>query len=202
MLWYLKVIQKQYQLKSLNIKTMKKTGIIIVLMSIFCIGCKTHCPKFPANLNYFPYHNGQELKFTNSQHNIQNFIISSKNDSKAYSFAWNCKCECVAGTEFYTSKNQDSLSIKEAFLRFCGGEYTSSIDIGFYFQYRNLYDGYLTKVLDIEKPVPYNEIYKYLEDTIIIENDNNKIVKKVIVVKDKGLVSYTTTDGEEWNLVE
>jgi len=43
---------------------------------------------------------------------------------------------------------------------------------------------------------------KYLNDIIIIENENNKTIKKVVIVKDKGLVSYTTADGEEWKLVE
>jgi len=165
---------------------------------LFCVGCRKHCHEFPANLNYFPYQNGQELKFTNSQYNFKNFIIASKKNTKAYSFAWNCKCECDIFSRFSINENQDSLSIKEAFLRLGGGgEYISSIYIDFQFQY-----DYLTKELDVGKLVPYDEIYKYIDDTIVIENENNQIVKKIVIVKGKGLISYTTADGEEWKLVE
>jgi len=199
-----RVIQKQYQLKSLNIKAMKKTSVIIIgLLSIFLMGCKTHCPEFPANLNYFPYHSGQELKFVNTQGVVRNFTIVNKENSKSESLEWNCKCICEAYSSFKTNENQDSLSIRETYLRFYDGEkYVSFLEIGFGFHHSYLYGESLTKRLDLEKPAPYNEIYKYLQDTIVIENDNNQLVKKIVVVKGKGLVSYTTADGEEWNLVE
>jgi len=180
---------------------MKEVSIIILLLFVL-LGCKTHCPEFPANLNYFPYYEGQELKFTNSKQNIRIFIVSYKEDSKAYSFAWNCKCDCSAESGFHTTESQDSLSIKAAFFRFSGEKYISSVDIGFRFQYSYMYGDDLRITLGIEKSVPYDELYKYLEDTIIIENENNQLVKKVVIVKGKGLVSYTTADGEEWELVE
>jgi len=182
---------------------MKKVSIIIILLSVFCMGCKIHCPEFPANLNYFPYYEGQELKFTNSQQDIQSFIVSSKNDSKASSFGQNCKCVCHAGSVFRTTENRDSLSLRCG-LEISGGrnDLSNSVSISCDLQYSYLYSDYLSTGLNLEKTVPYDELYKYLEDTIIIENENNQIVKKIVIVKGKGLISYTTADGEEWKLVE
>jgi len=177
---------------------MKNISIIIISLLFIGMGCKIHCPEFPANLNYFPYYKGQELRFTNSQQDIQNFIISSKNDSKAYSFAWNCKCDCDINSIFniYHQKND--------YLNIIGGLYIESEIVSSIMVSCNINNSeYLSRILSFEdKKIFYDEIYKYLEDTIIIENENNQIVKKVVIVKGKGLVSYTTADGEEWKLVE
>jgi len=176
---------------------MKKLSLIIViLLSIFCSGCKkTHCPAFPANLNYFPYFKGQELKFTNSQQNIRSFIVLEEENSNAYSFEWNCKCACEACSLFSTSRNQDSLMISGEFY-IIGGEDDSNISTV------SIYFGNLRKKIDFEKSISYNEIYKYVADTIIIEDIGSKPIRKIVTVKNKGLISYTTADGEEWRLVE
>jgi proline dehydrogenase len=59
--------------------------------------------------------------------------------------------------------------------------------------YKTLYEG---------KPILHTEASNYLNDTLSVENENNKSVKKIIIVKNKGIVSYTTADGKEWKLVE
>jgi hypothetical protein len=43
-----------------------------------------------------------------------------------------------------------------------------------------------------------------LEDTISfsLENGNNQLIKKMVFIKNKGLTSYITANGEEWNLIE
>jgi hypothetical protein len=182
---------------------MRKISIlIIVLLSIF--GCRTHCPEFPTNLNYFPYYEGQELNFVNSKKDIQSFTISYKDNSKANSFGYFCKCVCGASSVFHTDENQDSLSIV------CNIDIddagrgsditTSSIAIRCYFKYSYKFDDYLAKRFDFGKSVHYNEIYKYVEDTITLETEDGMIVKKIVIVKDKGLVSYTKVDGEVWML--
>jgi len=183
---------------------MKKTSTIIILLSVFYIGCKIHCPEYPAELNYFPYYEGQVLRFTNSQQGTIGFTIDSKVNSKSNSFSQNCKCACGIFTHFSTSINQDSLSIK-CEINISGRENASNVSIDcFFYNKSNIQpnEECLYKFVMLEKSVPYDEIYKYLEDTIIIENENNKLVKKVVIVKGKGLVSYTTADGEEWKLVE
>ena len=183
---------------------MKKISVTIVTaLLLFCVGCKTHCPEFPAELNYFPYYEGQELKFINSQNDIRNFVISNKENTKSYSFGNNCKCVCDAFSSFRTSENQDSISLN-CNINIVGGRYNdviaSHMEISCYFQYSYYYSDYLSRELPAGKP--YEELYDYLEDIITIEKENNKIVNKIVIVKGKGLVSYTTVDGEEWKLVE
>ena len=180
---------------------MKKVSIIILLLFVL-LGCKIHCPEFPAELNYFPYHEGQELKFINSQQNIRNFIIANKANSKANSFGQNCKCECFIYTMFSTYFNQDTVNIRGE-INLYGRENVGSIYINCYIE-DNLYNNEMLSIgVELpDKKTSYDKISKYLEDTIIIENENNQLVKKVVIVKGKGLASYTTADGEEWKLVE
>jgi hypothetical protein len=180
---------------------MKKISvIIIVLLSI--TGCKIHCPEFPADLNYFPYYEGQELQFINSQQNIRSFTIVKKANSKSNSFGENCKCECFVYSMFNTNSNQDTVSIRSE-INIYGRENVGSVYINCYIE-DNLWNSELLSIgVELpDKKTSYEKISKYLENTITIENENNQIVKSVVIVKGKGLVSYTTVDGEEWNLVE
>ena len=81
---------------------------------MFCIGCskESDYPKFPADLNYFPYSKGQELKFTNSLCDICNFEIIDKSNDKVTSFNSDCTdCFCAPSSSFKTNKNQDLIEI-------------------------------------------------------------------------------------------
>jgi len=186
---------------------MRKISIIItILLSIFSIGCKkTHCPAFPVEFAnaYFPYSKNQELKFTNSQQEIRGFIIRSAENSGSWSYEWNCNCECVATSSFEMYLKSDSSGVDYWLDGLIGiyGKEGDPIDV-IHISFGILSSECLTKTLEIEEPVLITEISKYLEDTIIIEKENNKIIKRVVIVKEKGLVSYTTADGEEWKLVE
>ena len=175
--------------------------IIIVLLSIFCIGCKKKdCPAFPDNLNYFPYYQGKELKFSNSKNDICSFLIAETFNSKAEKFEWNCKCSCEASSAFHTNQNQDSLKI-DCSLTILGND-ASSVELRCWFGYSYIYSDSFGKVLSSGQKIPYKELTKHLSDTISIENKNNKLVRKIVIIKNKGLVSYSTADGEEWKLVE
>jgi len=170
--------------------------IIITLLSIACFSCKkTYCPAFPAELNYYPYLTGQEIRFSNSLHEIQSFIISKKENSKAYSFDWNCKCECNLYTIFHANSNQNSFNIRCEML-IVGYTNPSSI----YIENRFGSDSFVKSITP--SSVSYGEVGKFLDETIYFENENNKIIKKMVISKNKGIVSYTTADGEEWNLVD
>ena len=181
---------------------MKKVSIIIVLLSIFCINCKIHCPEFPAELNYFPYYEGQELQFFNSQQNVRIFTIAKKANSKSDSFERNCKCECFLYSMFNAISNRDTVSIRSE-INIYGRENIESVYINCYIEDNQWNNELLSIGVELpDKKTSYDEISKYLENTVILENDNNQIVKRVVIVKNKGLVSYTTADGEEWKLVE
>jgi len=171
---------------------MKKLSIIIVVL-LSTYGCqKIHCPAFPTDLNYFPYTEGQNLKFANFQHDIHSFITTKKYNSKGEAFEWNCKCVCVIESQFRASDNQ-GLDI-QACLSFIGRSTASNGSLDF-----NISSGenFFIKLFQ-DKEIPYKEIGKHLSDTIFGVNG----IAKVVIVKGKGLVSYTTVDGEEWKLVE
>ena len=186
---------------------------MMILLSVFCIGCKKkiHCPEFPANLNYFPYYIGQELKFTNMQQNIRSFVITNKENSKAKVFNEDCPdCLCSPISSFKTNQNQDLLEIIYAYISISvlDEKIVPSAMMSFDFSFLmknnvpfrdNLGVNLLSK---LKKPILYSEIETYLPDTVLIEKENNIGVTKVVIVKGKGLVSYTTADGEEWKLVE
>ncbi len=184
---------------------MKKLSIVIILLAVVCTGCKEiYCPEFPENLNYFPYQNGQELKFANTQGDIRSFTIISKENSIPESFPYNCKCACAVFTQFKTNPNQDNVSIE------CRVDISGREKVGQIYIQNDISNTHLTEFLYKDADVRefgitfknLKEIEKHLEDTISLENENNQIIKKMVFVKNKGLFSYTTVDGEEWNLIE
>ena len=169
---------------------MKRLNLIfIVLIAFACLGCKKqNCPGFPAYLIYFPYSKGQELKFINYEDEHMNFIIEVKNTSLPYTLCQGLydKCACEPPTtSFKTYQNSDSIQI-QCFVEFWGNRFLASCE----FKYSYEYSDYI-----------YRE-FTILSDTLTLEGDNGRIVNKVVIVKNKGLVSYTTADGEEWKLVE
>ena len=174
---------------SLNkIKEMKKVSVVIVLLFIFCFGCKkTYCPAFPVELAniYFPYYEKKVLSFSdnNETHTYQiNDIYLSKEES----YSKRCDCSCGANYYFETENSQlyGEISIGEnsSFVLF-----TLKINsFAFYKEYNNI------NVFSVND-------YSVLGDTITL---NNRDGQTAILIKGKGLVSYTTADGEEWKLVE
>jgi len=170
--------------------------IILILFLITIFGCrKEKCPGFPTGLNFFPYSKGQELKFINSLNEIKSFIIEEKYSSLPYELCnglyGKCACE-PPKSGFFTYQNQDSIQIQ------CSLEIWDNnvLEASSQFRYSYLYSDYFFK--------EFSNATTFLSeiDTITIEGNNSKICKKVVIVKEKGLVSYTTADGEEWKLVE
>ncbi|MCK9562685.1 MAG: hypothetical protein M0R02_08190 [Bacteroidales bacterium] len=184
---------------------MKNTSIIIVLFSFFCVGCQEiDCPHFPDNLNYFPYVNGQELKFTNNQSDIHSFTIISKENSIPESFSSNCKCACDVYTKIAMISNEDSMRI-ECWINISSRQDIHFIRMGSFIDNTQITE-FLSKEIELKQFKltfkDYNKISKYLEDTILLENENNQFITKMVFIKNKGLVSYTTVNGEEWNVID
>jgi len=178
---------------------MKKISIIITLLLLFCIGCRRHCSEFPANLNYFPYSKKQKLEFINSQRDIQTLIVSDKESSKSYFLEMYSKGFCNAYSNVSIHSTQNIFDIR------CSIKIKECVEVNLICDVQNtVQSDYLTMNLLQESNMicNYDEINKYLSDTIYIEKENNKILTKIFIVKNKGIVSYTTADGEEWKLVE
>ena len=169
---------------------------------MFCLACGSKpCPDVSVGLNYFPYYEGQELKFTNSQNNTQTFIIANKRDKDSGSAMRSGKGNfCNSCTQFDINSTQDIVKMNYSI------NVNGSLDkvwnvLVVVHLFKELHSNELLEI-NIKKNCSYKNLSKYLEDTITIENRTNQIVKKVVIVKGKGLVSYTTADGEEWKLVE
>ena len=157
-------------------------------------GCnKQKCPGFPTDLNFFPYSKDQELRFINSQNEIKNFIIEKKFSTSPYTLCnglyGKCACE-PPKSGFFTYQNQDSILIRCS-LTFWGNKLEASCE----FTNINFDSDFFSKI--------FFNVNEFSEiDTIMMKRNNSSICKKVVIVNEKGLVSYTTADGEEWKLVE
>ena len=162
------------------------------------MGCKKHCPAFPAELNYFPYSKGQELLFCNADDTLH-FVIIRQGNSNASDYCYTSKCNDCDIFSTFTMYNNYSFELFVNISLF-GMKQISGMKIISSVTTSKVFDGF-EKTFEV-KPVSYSEAGKYFNNTISLENEKNKIVKKVVIVKNKGLVSYTTADGEEWKLVE
>jgi len=181
---------------------MKKIHLFL-LLSIICINCKEmHCPAFPTNLNYFPYYNSQELKFIDSHQNENLLVISKKENSKKYTDGRTDKALCYSNSYFIANFRQDSLTL-ECEINISGkGNYAHGVSVFGRIKKNNLFVEGLSIDTKLPKKCTYKKIDNHLGNTLCLENENNKLIKRVVIVKNKGLVSYTTADGVEWKLVE
>ena len=188
---------------------MKKADIIIIILSIFCITCNRveSCPEFPSCLNdYFPYINGQSLKYTNSQYDTLDFFVAEAGIYSESDFAYR---GLVKGNycSRYASISINSTQDEQGINCHCHVKAEGSLDkvgrvvVNIIF-YNELHGSEYLTIEPLKKSCSYKKLSKYLEDTYTIENVNNKSIKRVVIVKGKGIVSYTTADGEEWKLVE
>jgi len=179
------------------------TVIIIAFCFVFFLGCykKTDCPGFPANLNYFPYTLGQYLDFVNSLQDTSTFIIFEKVKTVDYTVYFSrpgFKPPCNTTMHFHMASNKEKKEISGGFLIDGGGPgIINFAEIVILFE-KDIFK----KVIIEDVKISYNEIENYLTDTLSIENMVNKTVKKVVIVKGEGIVSYTTADGEEWKLLD
>jgi len=193
----------------------KASVIIIILLSVLCVGCykQVHCPGLPANLDYFPYYDGQILKYANSQQNVINFVIGQvENHTKSYTCQESPKCpECKCGCAFskaFRTGNVLQNGVTYIYASFStegsGPKTITSVGIGLLFTcfVDDWSHNRFNKIVYQGKKISYNQVDEYLEDTVLLENENNMIITKAVIVKGKGLVSYTTADGEEWELIE
>lgn len=177
---------------------MRKLILVIIVLSL--IGCKdTNCPAFPPSLvEYFPYTDGNELKFKNSNSDTLILIVNKNWASDSYSFEWNCKCACGADAGFETDYSEKySLSI------------TGTIGIGDnnFELICNFYDSTVhNDVLSYFKQgvYPYNDAQQSnLPDTIFIEKPTYNRVGNVTIIKNKGIVEFWDENQNcKWIMIE
>jgi hypothetical protein len=146
------------------------------------------------------------LIFTNSQLDTQYFKIERRENSKSESLAWNCHCECAVYSLFTATTTPDIFDIR-CDIKVGGADFAKNIAINCTLNFQNYdesqsYKEYLSEQIIPDKKFLYEETSKYLKDTIFLKKENNKMVIKMAIVKNKGLISFTTADGKEWILAE
>ncbi len=164
-------------------------ALIFVVIVLSLSGCKeTDCPAFPSSLvDYFPYTNGDELKFMNTNNDTLILKIDKYWTSDSYSFDWNCKCSCEAEAGFDTN-GTDKYSIKiQGRIHFYNESNTSILGC-------NFYDAQLSNDnFEIEKTIknPYSD--KFMEsfgDTVVMERSDYNRFGSVTIIKGKGIVEF------------
>ena len=169
---------------------------------MICIGCgrNLNCV-FPNNLNHFPYRNDQILKFINTQSDTCSFTISN-----SIEYVDGCSHTCSMRLHADINSNQNGMTMISEILIWGDAKKVWDLSINIYL-IKSQFNNESFSIISIQtehgqKKYKYNDISKLIGDIVTIENENNKIIKKIVVVNGKGIVSYTTADGEEWKLVE
>lgn len=176
--------------------------LFFVIIALSLSGCKeTHCPAFPTNLvEYFPYSNGDELKFMNTNNDTVTLKINKYWTSDSYSFDWNCKCSCEADAGF-DADDSDKYSIKiEGRIHFYNESNSSILSC-------NFYDAQLSNDnFEIEKIIenPYSD--KFMEsfgDTVVMEKNDYYRFGSVKIIKGKGIVEFWDNKQNcNWMIIE
>ena len=192
---------------------MKKTSFLIILAaSIALSSCYRHCAEFPKEFqqHYFPYSPGQVLTFANSMGDTVTLNVTDLTQSKPYKIAWNVKESCAPNMIVKMQGNVESVGVEFIFMVFNRGqrEYDSE---GGNPTYNELYDILVTfmpnqfnyTMYDGERY--YSRIEGMLDSLNFVsirdqQNSPDRIINTFAVAKDKGLVSFTTTDGQEYKL--
>lgn len=164
-----------------------KTFLSAFILLLLC-GCRDiHCPAFPERLlAYMPYEKGDFLKFKNLDNVTLAFKIKDTYASGPSSFDWNCKCACISDAGFETEINDlYSLRISSSTL-ILSKPYLASIGFSFY-DANSKSDGFAMEV----KGNPYlNESNSFFGDSIVLNEEENERISKVIIVKGKGIVEF------------
>lgn len=167
---------------------MRKIVSISLLILALC-GCRDiQCPAFPERLlAYMPYEKGDHLKFKNLQNDTLAFTINDNWTSKSYSTKKDpkCGCECNSQAEFKTElNNQYSLRI-EGGMATPGSDY---ITIGCNFYDAELGNDQLS--FSVNEVNPFAENDPLFGDSLIIEDQENKRIVKMKILKGKGIVAF------------
>jgi len=180
-----------------------KTFVIVLLFALMTSGCKeTHCPAFPNYLiDYFPYTEGDKLKFANSDDTLK-LVINNNWSSDSYSFGWNCKCACEANSGFNTELNEEFRLSIEGQVNLYNENNRSELSIDFY-NANNSVDNFNIVIENLD---PFHEENKLIfGDTLIFINEinNQARVTGMRLVKGKGIINiFDTQENCNWLLID
>ena len=176
--------------------------LIIIVIALNLFGCEqTHCPAFPLDLvEYYPYINGDRLKFKNSINDTLVLNINNNWFSDSYSFDWNCKCSCGADAGF--SSEMDTIFSIEI-----SGSIDVSNDTKVSILNCTLSDGKVSNdnfSFRVDGVNPFlDESADLFVDTIILKNVDIYRFNNVLIVKSEGIIEFWDEKQNcVWSLIE
>jgi len=185
---------------------MKTKLIIFALLVTTITGCtRETCPGFPEHLvDYFPYQNGNTLKFVNQENDTLFFSIRDFwwDKKQTYRSCDKCKCSGQTSLQFLAVSreyhNNDSISMISGSMVvstqtqevsiFCeimswGEDYIWNFNTG--------YDQFSKIVADKDAFNPNDAVL--FGDTVILTNENTIRINRVVIVKGEGITEFFDT---------
>lgn len=191
---------------------MKKLYIITsILVLFFAQSCKEKtrtCPCFPEKyLNWIPYENISQIKYTNLQDTII-FVVDNFYKSEVYEIDSKLDMSCNAEANFITQKQATTNYI----LNGVSTVFENSDDVTFqyYINHNNLTDEFTFRIIDNEinyateifenfviNQKDYNNVIHLNKDTL----NNNVIISDLYIAENYGIIKFKERDGTEWLLI-
>lgn len=174
-----------------------KIKLILYSISLYLIvSCgTTHCPSFPDELQgYLPYEKNQVIQFYNIDGDTINLEINSNSITEPESFSKRCACECVVEKNIISNEDTINKIILNSNISLIG-ENKNYLDIKI--QLNSSYGKYTNNTID------YSKSNSIIGDTILFSKYVGNDFSNIIVVYNKGLVSfYDNRYNCTWHLVE
>jgi hypothetical protein len=198
---------------------MKKIFFITVIMATLALsGCLRHCEGFPPQMQqtYFPYTSGQALTFVSNEGDSLSLNVTSVSMDGPYNIGFGVKETCgpylYVKLEGKINHTNHELNIE----LFYEGQRENDYDVTWTPTYNKPYysqvtiwaggNSYCLAYLSyIDGRMEMDRI-RSLHDTICYANVDGKYTESTIdtlmVVKDRGLAGFSTSDGRKYVLTE
>ena len=165
--------------------------IIIVLLSIFCIGCKRYCPSFDEDiLNWIPYQEDDEIVLR-SQSNDLAIIFSIKSIEITHQTHYTIGYKCgTCDDRIEIIQNDHDTFYFYAMLSLHKNKITSL----FYKIGDTFFDAYSEKEFFLFEGKEYNKV------RIFEQTDSKGTFKKLIIAKEFGIIGLIDIYGNTWTL--
>ncbi len=195
---------------------MKKLFFITIITATLALsGCVRHCIGFPNDMLrlYFPYSTGQTITFVDDSRDTVSINVTDMTLSRPYTLEWNVKEECTPTSNIKMSgimdKNEFELNfniILHSPTEQNDEDWTTNSSIMFtmytYFNSPSAHNAYT--FLDTTALFPSANI-RGLYDSIILIGSTTTLesnIDTLVMVKNKGLAGFSTSDGRKYVLTE
>ncbi len=195
---------------------MKKL-LLITLSAVYLLfntGCKRTCQSyFDKYLNWIPYKDVREIKFTNSKDTIS-FIIQEFSKTDEYEISKGSDCVCVARASFQTETN----NYLNTYIRGMSiiAENSNDVDYEYTFHQEDLFnDAFYIDINNgiIDDNENFHEYHFFdtilinereFENVIHLKKEASKTERNIIelyIAENIGIVKFVENNGTEWFLI-